>query len=129
MGNKQGMDDGDNQAPSQAVSGAHQTVGNRRWVKALKHRWPTALGVVIGLVVASDVEIPTGSFSSLAAFPVIMALVYLGAAALGRRFAWPILLVGIVALFVLRSFSAGLTLMLIFLVAGLGFLALGVVRR
>jgi hypothetical protein len=127
--NKQGVNDGDNQMLTEAVSDEHQTVSKRRWVEVLKHRWPTALGVVVGLVAASDVEIPAGSISSLAALPVIMALVYLGAAVLGRRFAWPILLVGFVALIVLRSFSTGLTLMLIFLVAGLSVLVLGVVRR
>lgn len=69
-----------------------QTPNRRRWTDVLVHRWPTALGVVVAALAAFDVD----DGLEFAALTVLMALVYLGAAALDRRwFAWVVLLAGL----------------------------------
>ena len=57
----------------------------RRWTGFLAHRWPTALGVAVAAMTAFDLRVDAGFVSSLSALIVVMALVYVGAAAMGRR--------------------------------------------
>ena len=69
-----------------------QTPNRRRWTDVLMHRWPTALGVAVAALAAFDVD----DGLEFAALTVLMALVYLGAAALDRRWiAWVVLLAGL----------------------------------
>jgi cytochrome bd-type quinol oxidase subunit 1 len=61
----------------------------------VKHRWPTALGIAVATLTAFDLEVGVGFVSFLSALTVLMALVYLGAAVLNRRWsAWVALLAG-----------------------------------
>ena len=70
----------------------HQSPGPRRRTDVLMHRWPTALGIAVAALAASDLE----DGREFAALTVLMALVYLGAAALDRRWsAWVVLLAGL----------------------------------
>ena len=70
----------------------HQSPDRRRWTDVLMHRWPTALGIAVAALAAFDLQDGLG----FAALIVLMALVYLGAAALDRRWsAWAVLLAGI----------------------------------
>jgi hypothetical protein len=102
---------------------AHQTPGRRRWTEVLIHRWPTALGIAVAALAAFDVD----DGLEFAALTVLMALVYLGAAALDRRWsAWAVLLAGIPIAFFIPSTSEVVP-SVVLLVAALVFLALGVV--
>src|SRR5918997_4392899 len=103
---------------------AHQTSGRRRWTDVLIHRWPTALGIAVAALAAFDLR----DGLEFAALTVLMALVYLGAAALDRRWsAWVVLLAGLPLAFLIPS-TSGVVPSVIFLVAALVFLALGVAR-
>ena len=103
---------------------AHQASDRRRWVDFLKHRWPTALGIVVAALAAFDLEDGL-EFATLA---VLMPLVYLGAAALDRRWsAWVVLLAGLAVAFFIPSTSEVVP-SVVLLVAALVFLVLGVVR-
>lgn len=104
---------------------AHQkTPDRRRWLDLLKHRWPTALGIAVAALAAFDLDNGT----EFAALTVLMALVYLGAAALDRRWsAWVVLLAGLpIAIFI--PATSEVVPSVVFLVAALVFLALGVGR-
>jgi hypothetical protein len=95
---------------------------HRRWTGVLMHRWPTALGIVVAALAAFDLTDGT----ELAALTMLMPLVYLGATALDRRrFAWVVLLAGVVVLAVVPSASQVVP-SAIFLVAALVFLVVGV---
>ena len=101
---------------------AHQkTPDRRRWLDLLKHRWPTALGIAVAALAAFDLDNGT----EFAALTVLMALVYLGAAALDRRWsAWVVLLAGLpIAIFIPATSEVVPSVVL--LVAALVFLALG----
>jgi hypothetical protein len=94
-----------------------------RWTEVLKHRWPTALGVAVAALAAFDMA----SGLEFAALTVLMALVYLGAAALDRRWcAWVVLLAGLPLTIFIPSIY-GIESSAVLLVAGLVFLVLGVV--
>ena len=129
------MTDTKNLAPAvrdRATAGApphtHQSPGWRRWTDVLMHRWPTAIGVALAALTVFDLEVDTESISSLSALTVLMALVYLGAAALDqRRAAWAVLVAGFAVLVLMRS-TAGVVPSVILLVAALVFLLLGVAR-
>jgi hypothetical protein len=83
-------------------SHAHQVPDRRRWTDVLKHRWPTALGVAVGVLTVFDLQGGT----ELAALTMLMPVVYLGAAALDRRrFAWAVLFAGVAVLTVVPSTS------------------------
>jgi hypothetical protein len=102
---------------------ARQSPG-RRWTDVLMHRWPTALGIAVAALAAFDLQ----DGLEFAALIVLMALVYLGAAALGRRWsAWAVLLAGLLLAFFIPSTSEVVP-SVILLVAALVFLALGVAR-
>jgi hypothetical protein len=97
---------------------------HRRWIDVLKHRWPTALGVAIGVLTVVDLQGGT----ELAALTMLMPVVYLGAAALDLRpFAWAVLLAGVAVLTVVPSTSQVVP-SVGFLVAALVLLVVGVAR-
>src|SRR5918999_3996200 len=101
-----------------------QTPNRRRWTNVLMHRWPTALGVAVAALAAFDMA----SGLEFAALTVLMALVYLGAAALDRRwFAWVVLLAGLPLAFFISPIS-GVHPSVVLLVAAPVFLVLGVAR-
>ena len=94
------------------------------WTDVLMHRWPTALGIAVGALAAFDLQ----DGLEFAALPVLMALVYLGAAALDRRWsAWVVLLAGLPLAFFIPSIS-GIHPAVVLLVAAPVFLVLGVAR-
>ena len=96
----------------------------RRWTEVVMHRWPTALGVAVAALIAFDLE----DGRELAALTVLMPLVYVGAAALDRRWsAWVVLLAGIAVLTVVPS-TPQVVPSVGFLVAALVFLVVGVAR-
>ena len=103
---------------------AHQSPGRRRWTDVLMHRWPTALGIAVAVLAAFDLQ----DGLEFTALTVLMALVYLGAAALDRRWsAWAVLLVGLLLAFFIPSTSEVVP-SVVLLVAALVFLVLGVAR-
>jgi len=102
---------------------AHQVPDRRRWADFLMHRWPTALGIALAALAAFDVE----DGLEFATLTLLLALVYLGAAALDRRWsAWVLLVAGVL----LTSFPSpwGIDPSVVFLVAAPVFLVLGVAR-
>ncbi len=101
----------------------HRTTG-RRWTGFLAHRWPTALGVAVAVLAAFDLQ----DGLEFATLTVLMALVYLGAAALDRRWsAWVVLLAGLPLAFIIPSVW-GIDPLVVLLVAAPVFLVLGVAR-
>jgi hypothetical protein len=103
---------------------AHQAPERRRWTDVLMHRWPTALGIAVAALAAYDIE----DGLEFATLTVLMALVYVGAAALDRRrFAWVVLIAGLAVLTVIPSASEVVP-SVGFLVVALVFLVLGVAR-
>lgn len=99
------------------------------WGHWLLHRWPTALGLVIAFLTAFDLQIDRATFNSLAAIIAFMALVYLGAAVIGRHAsAWLLFVVGFAAIFVLRLLDLSRALVFAFLVVAALFLIFGIVR-
>ena len=113
-------DGGRNRATDDRSPHAH-----RRWTDVLKHRWPTALGVAVGLLTVFDLQGGT----ELAALTMLMPVVYLGAAALDlRQFAWAVLLAGVALLTVVPSTSPVVP-SVGFLLAALVFLVVGVAGR
>jgi hypothetical protein len=103
---------------------SHQAPDRRRWTDVLMHRWPTALGIAVAALAAFDLE---GGLE-FAALTVLMPLVYVGSAALDRRWsAWVVLLAGVAVLVVIPS-SSEVVPSMVFLVAALVFLVLGVAR-
>ncbi len=88
------------------------------------HRWPTALGIAVAALAAFDLQ----DGLEFATLIILMALVYLGAAALDRRWsAWAVLLAGLLLAFFIPSTSEVVP-SVVLLVAALVFLALGVAR-
>ena len=98
------------------------------WAGVLGHRWPTALGVAVAALTAFDLELEAGFVASLQALVAVLALVYLGSAALDRRrSAWVVLLAGLpVALFLAPA--SGIAAGIVILAASLAFLAFGAAR-
>jgi hypothetical protein len=103
---------------------AHQTPGRRRWADVLLHRWPTALGIAVAALAAFDLR----DGLEFATLTVLLALIYLGAAALDRRWtAWVLLLAGLpIATFIPSTSEVVPSVVL--LIAALVFLVLGVAR-
>jgi hypothetical protein len=103
---------------------AHQPPDRPRLTDVLMHRWPTALGIAVAALAAFDMQ----DALEFAAPIVLMALVYLGAAALDRRWsAWVVLLAGLPLLLFFPSLS-DTDLSVVLLVAAAVFLVLGVAR-
>jgi hypothetical protein len=106
---------------------AHQPPDRPRLSDVLKRRWPTALGVVVAALAAFDLQ----DGLEFAAPVVLMALVYLGAAALDRRwFAWVVLLAGVVLVLFFSSISENdrELVTVVFLLAAAVLVVLGVAR-
>jgi hypothetical protein len=102
----------------------HRATG-RRWTGFLAHRWPTALGIAVAALAAFDLQ----DGLEFAALTVLMALVYLGAAALDRRWsAWVVLLAGLLPTFFIPSNSGIDPSVVLLLAAAPVFLVLGVAR-
>ena len=96
----------------------------QRWTDVLKHRWPTVFGIMVAALTVFDLQGGT----ELAALTMLMPVVYLGSAALDRRWsAWVVLLAGVAVLVVTPS-SSEVVPSMIFLVAALVFLVVGVAR-
>lgn len=90
------------------------------WGHWLLHRWPTVLGIAIAFLTAFDLQLDRATFT---------ALVYLGAAVIGRHTAaWLLFVVGFVAIFVLRLLNLSSALLFAFLVIAVGFLLFSLVR-
>jgi hypothetical protein len=88
------------------------------------HRWPTALGIAVAALAAFDVD----DGLEFAALTVLMALIYLSAAALDRPWsAWVVLLAGLPLAFFIPS-TWGDVPSVILLVAAPAFLVLGMAR-
>jgi hypothetical protein len=80
----------------------HRSPGWRRWTDVLLHRWPTAFGVAVAALSALDLE--TGL--EFAALTMLMAVIYMGAAAFDRPWiAWVVLFAGLPLAFVLPATS------------------------
>ena len=104
---------------------AHQASDRRRWTEVLMHRWPTALGIAVAALAAIDVD----DGLEFATLTVILALVYVGAAALDRRWsAWVLLLAGLPLTFFIPSISGIHPSVVLLVVAAPVFLVLGVAR-
>ncbi len=124
MADKKSLADRISEQTTEDSHRAHQSPGRRRWTEVLMHRWPTALGITVAALAAFDLQ----DGLEFAALTVLMALVYLGAAALDRRWsAWVVLLAGIPLAFFIPSTSEVVP-SVVLLVAALVFLVLGVVR-
>ena len=107
---------------------AHRPPGGRRWTDVLKHRWPTALDITLAVLTVFDLQVDAEAVSSLSALVVLMALVYIGAAALDRRRAsWVVLLVGFLPLVFVPPTSR-VNPSVVLLVAAAVFLVVGVAR-
>src|ERR671911_1325736 len=103
---------------------AQQPPNHRSWTGVLMHRWPTALGIAVAALAAFDVD----DGLEFAALTLLMALVYLGAAALDRPWsAWLVLLAGLPLAIFIPSTSEVVP-SVVFLVAAPVFLVLGVAR-
>ena len=103
---------------------AQQSPNHRSWTGVLMHRWPTALGIAVAALAAFDVD----DGLEFAALTLLMALVYLGAAALDRPWsAWLVLLAGLPLAIFIPSTSEVVP-SVVFLVAAPVFLVLGVAR-
>ena len=103
---------------------ARQSPARRRWTDVLMHRWPSALGIAVAALAAFDLQ----DGLEFATLTVLMALVYVGAAALDRRrFAWVVLIAGLAVLTGIPSASEVVP-SVGFLVVALVFLVLGVAR-
>jgi hypothetical protein len=102
---------------------------HRGWTGFLAHRWPTAVGVVLAALTAFDLRIDAESVPSFSALVVLMPLVYVGAAAVGRRgFAWVVFLAAVTSLILTQVLDLKINLHAAFLAAALAFLALGAAR-
>jgi hypothetical protein len=102
---------------------------HRGWADFLAHRWPTALGIAVAALTAFGLRIDAREVSFLSALVVLMPLVYVGAAAVGRRrFAWVVLLVAVTPLVLAKVLELGIDFHPAFLVAALAFLALSAAR-
>jgi len=97
---------------------------DRSWMGFLAHRWPTALGVAVAALAAFDLQ----DGLEFAGLTVLLPLVYLGAAALDRRWtAWVVLLAGLPLANFIPSIW-GIDPLVVLLVAAPVFLVLGVAR-
>ena len=59
-----------------------QTHPSRSWTDVLKHRWPTVLGIAVAALTVFDLQ---GGHRTCWRSPMLMPVVFFGAAALDRR--------------------------------------------
>lgn len=106
----------------------HQASQSNSWMHTVLHRWPTVLGVAVAALTAFDMQLDAAFVSTLATLVVVMALVYVGAAVLNRRWsAWPVLLAGLPVALVFPSTSLVTPLLLLLAVSAL-FIGIGIVQ-
>ncbi len=92
----------------------------------MQHRWPTVLGIAVAGIAGFDVD----SALEFATLVIVMALVYLGAAVLDRRWsAWVLLPGGFAVIIVLRLLDLGVDPSVGLLIIACAFLVVGVVRQ
>lgn len=102
----------------------------QHWSKTLKHRWPTLFGITLAVFTALDASINEEFVSFLSAIIVFIAFIYLAAAVLGKRSsAWPVFLIGLVVITLLKFLELTMVAIVGFLLLSLVFLVVGVVRR
>ncbi|BDP43894.1 hypothetical protein DAETH_38630 (plasmid) [Deinococcus aetherius] len=100
----------------------------RPWARLL-HRWPTVLGLVVAGLTAFDLKLDRDFVSVLSALIVLIAVVYPGAALLGRRqAAWWVLLTGLVVIAAILGLDLSVSPALVLFVAGLAALGWGLAR-
>lgn len=100
-----------------------------RWVETLTHRWPTALGVVVAVLTFFGEEVNGEFVSIVSSIVILIAFIYLGAAALNRRrAAWELFLAGCAVLTAGRLLDLNVGPSVVFLGSALVFLIVGVVR-
>jgi hypothetical protein len=122
-------DTGGKQGIADDTLAAHQARGQRRWFAVLLHRWPTALGVAVAALTAFGGEVNVEFVAIVSAIVILMALIYLGAAAVAwRRAAWVMFLAGFAVLSAVRLLDSRVDPAVVFLVSALIFLAIGVAR-
>jgi hypothetical protein len=106
---------------------AYRASGRRRWIEVVMHRWPTALGVAVAALTAYGMDRAT-EIVPLSPLVVLMALVYVGSAAVDRRrFAWVVLFAGLPLLSFVPP-ASGIDASVVLLVVAAGFLAAGAAR-
>jgi hypothetical protein len=110
------------------MTGSGAPHAHDRWRDLLIHRWPTALGVAVATMTALDLGTDAVFVSSLPALIVLMALVYVGAAALGRRRASWVVLMGALPVAFFLPQASWVNPLVVLLAAAAAFLVLGVVR-
>ncbi len=104
-----------------------RTDGGRRWAGFLAHRWPTALGIAVAALTAYGID-RAAEIVPLSPLVGLMALVYVGSAALDRRwFAWVVLFAGLPLLSFIPP-TSGINPLVVLLVAAVGFLVVGAAR-
>jgi hypothetical protein len=130
MNDKQGyMDQAGKQGIADDTFATYQARGQRRWAEVLKHCWLTALGVAVAALTFFDEEVTAEFVSFVSAIVVLMALIYLSAAALDRRrAAWVVFLAGFCVLSAGRLLGSRMGASVVFLACALVFLALGAAR-
>jgi hypothetical protein len=103
------------------------TTGPLAGARRLLRRWPTALALGLGALTVADLTVDESLVDGISALLTVMVLVYVGAAALGRRrAAWPILLLGLPVLFL--PSDTGATATYVLLAATALFAAYGAIR-
>jgi hypothetical protein len=106
------------------VAPVHQ---QRSAAARLLDRWPSALALVLGALIAADLTIDESSIDSIAALTVLIVLVYVGAAAVRRQAAaWPVLMLGLPV--ILIPFDSRSTAVVILLAATAALATYGLVR-
>ena len=105
---------------------AYKVPDRKRWTEVLMHRWPTALGVAVAVLAAFGLD--DGIEHWFSPLIVLMALVYLGAAALDRRWsAWVVFLAGLPLVFFTPP-TSDINASVVLLVVAAVLLVVGVVR-
>ena len=124
MTDKNDLADGTREHAADGSPPAYRAPGRRRWTEVVMHRWPTALGIAVAALAAFDLR----DGLEFATLTVLLALIYLGAAALDRRWtAWVLLLAGLPITIFIPSTSEVVP-SVVLLIAALVFLVLGVAR-
>lgn len=124
MTDKERSPDGLLDCGADGPSHAHRNDG-RRWTGLLAHRWPTALGVAVAALTAYGMD-RADEIVLLSPLVVLMALVYVGSAAVDRRwFAWVVLLFAGLPLLTFVPSTSGIEPAVILLIAAAIFLAVG----
>jgi hypothetical protein len=114
--------------PRGNVAGYH-TRRQGRWVETLSHRWPTALGIALAVLIFFDAEVNVEFVSVVSTIVILIAFIYVGAAALNRRrAAWELFVAGCAILTAGRLLDSSIGASVVFLVSALVFVMLGVVR-